>query len=104
MVGASLHTLTVVFSLVSGTTAGILSLLAWESLRQSPFGRAVVVLSFVMAVFTLYHVFVLVYPNPEVLVQVFKSLVFTGVALFVWTMVWCQYRLRTTVVTGQAND
>ena len=104
MVGESLYTLTVVFSLVSGTAAGILSLLMWESLHRSPFGRAVFVLSFVMALFTFYHVFILVYPSPSVFVQVSKSLVFTGVAIFVWMMVWSQHRLRTVAVGGQADD
>lgn len=100
MEGESLYTLTVVFSLVSGTAAAILSLLTWESLHRSPFGRAVFVLSFVMGVFTFYHVFILVYPTQSVFVQVFKSLVFTGVAVFVWMMVLSQHRLRTVAVEG----
>lgn len=96
--GGTLYTLTVVFSLVSGTAAGLLSLLAWETLRQSPFGRAVFVLSLIMGCFILYHVFALLYEGQVVVLQSFKSVLFTGTAAFIWTMVWSQHRVRTNPV------
>lgn len=100
MAGDVLYTVSLAFSLVSGTAAGLLSLLTWESLRQSPFGRAVFVLSVVMVVFTLYHVFLLVYPTPPPITQAFKSLLFTGVTAFVWMLVWSQRRLTTDTTEG----
>ena len=95
MVGEVLYNLTVAFSLVAGSAAGLLSLLTWETLRRSPFGRAVFVLSLVMVLFILYHVVVLVSPTPPPYVLVFKSALFTGVAVFIWMLVWSQRRMRS---------
>lgn len=103
MVGDVLYTLTIAFSLVSGTAAGLLSLLTWETLRRSPFGRAVFVLSVVMGLFTLYHVSVLVFAEPPLVVRTVKSVLFTGVAAFIWLMIWSQYRVRTSPIERGAG-
>lgn len=100
MVGGTLETLTVAFSLVSGTAAGLMSLLAWETLRRSPFGRAVFILSLVMVTFIGYHLVVLILDTSLPLIQTFKSTLFTGAAVFVWMMVWSQHRVRTSPVEG----
>ncbi|MFB6239949.1 MAG: hypothetical protein ABEH81_16590 [Halopenitus sp.] len=94
MPGEALFTLTVAFSLVTGTAAGLLSLLTWEILRRSPLGQAVFVLSIVLVIFILYHVIVLLSPNPPMVAQLFKSAMFTGATVFIWTMVWIQRRMR----------
>lgn len=94
MAGGALFTLSVVFSLVTGTAAAILSLLLLEILRRSPFGRAVLVLSLVMATFVIYHMTLLLSPGLPVLAEAAKSAMYTGVAVFVWVMVWSQYRIR----------
>ena len=95
MASETLYNLTVAFSLVTGSAAGLLSLLTWETLRRSPFGRAVFVLSVVMVLFIVYHVVLLVSPAAPAYAGVFKSALFTGVALFVWMLVWSQHRLRS---------
>lgn len=94
MQGGSVFTLTVALSLVAGTAAVLLSLLTWEILRQSPLGKAVVVLSLMLVVFTLYHIVVLVSPNTPTVLELFKSAMFTGATVFIWTMVWIQHRMR----------
>lgn len=94
MAGETVYNLTVAFSLVTGSAAGLLSLLTWETLRRSPFGRAVFVLSVVMVIFIVYHVLLLVSPSPPAYAGLFKSALFTGVALFVWMLVWSQHRLQ----------
>ena len=94
MVAEPLYDLTVAFSLAAGTAAGLLSLLTWEALRRSPFGRAVFVLSLVMVLFIAYHVVVLVWPSLPGFAVLFKSVLFTGVAVFVWMLVWSQRRLQ----------
>lgn len=101
MPGAPFYTLTVTFSLVTGTAAGILSLLTWETLRRSPFGRAVFVLSLVMVVFILYHTFLLVFPTPPLILHAFKSITFTGVAIFIWMLIWSQRRIQAAPVVGE---
>lgn len=94
MPGGALFTFTVAFSLVTGTAAGLLSLLTWEILRRSPLGQAVFVLSIVLVIFILYHVIVLLSPDPPMVAHLFKSAMFTGAAVFIWTMVWNQRRMR----------
>lgn len=94
MVSETIHDLTIAFSLATGAAAGLLALLTWETLRQSPFGRAVFVLSLLMVLFILYHLALLVLPGTSVVVRLFKSALFTGTAIFVWMLVWSQRRLR----------
>lgn len=103
MVSDALYDLTVAFSLATGTAAGLLSLLTWETLRQSPFGRAVFVLSLVMVLFIAYHVVLLVSPTSAVFATLFKSALFTGTAVFVWLLVWSQHRLRAPPGKGSAE-
>ena len=95
MASEVIYNLTVAFSLAAGSAAGLLSLLTWESLRRSPFGRAVFVLSLVMVLFIAYHVLLLVSPSAPTFVPVFKSGLFTGVTVFIWMLVWSQRRLRS---------
>ncbi len=95
MVGETLYNLSVAFSLAAGSAAGLLSLLTWEALRQSPFGRAVFFLSVVLVVFIAYHVVLLVSPPAGGVVAVLKSVMFTGVAFFIWMLVWSQHRLQS---------
>ena len=103
MAGEVLHNLTVAFSLATGSAAGLLSLLTWETLRRSPFGRAVFVLSLVMVLFIAYHVVVLVALTPPPYVLVFKSVLFTGVAIFIWMLVWSQRRMRSRPETERVS-
>ena len=100
MVSETLYNLTVVVSLAAGSAAGLLSLLTWESLRRSPFGRAVSVLSLVLVVFIAYHVVLLVWPSAPGIVAAFKAAMFTGLAVFIWLLVWSQHRLRSRPTSG----
>lgn len=95
MVSETVYNLTVAFSLATGSAAGLLSLLTWETLRRSPFGRAVFVLSLVLVLFIVYHVVLLVGLPATGLLPVFKSAMFTGVTVFIGLLVWSQHRLRS---------
>lgn len=95
-----LFTLSVTYSLITGTAAGLLSLQAYEILRRSPFGRAVFVLSLVMVVFILYHAVLLLFPTTPPIATLIKSLLFTGVAIFTGLMILSQHRMRTHEVPG----
>lgn len=94
MAGNALFNLSVAFSLISGTAAGLLALLTWKILRRSPFGKAVFVLSSVMILFTVYHVMLLVNPSLALILRELNSVVLTGACVFVWSMIWSQRRLR----------
>lgn len=92
--GGAFYDLTVAFSIVTGTAAALLALLTWETLRRSPFGRAVFVLSLVMVLFIVYHVVLAVAPSEPDYAGIVKSALFTGVTLSIWTFVWSHHRLR----------
>lgn len=100
MVSETVYNLTVAFSLAAGSAAGLLSLLTWETLRRSPFGRAVFVLSLVLVVFIAYHVVLLVAPPAAGVLAVFKSAMFTGIAVFIGLLVYSQHRLRARPEPG----
>lgn len=100
MVWDSLVTVTLLFSIITGTAASLLSVLTLEILKRSPFGRAVFVLSLVLALFVLYHVALFLVPGRLILEHAFKSAMYTGVAAFVWLMVWSQHRLRREPSNG----
>lgn len=84
----------IIFSLVTGTAAGLLSLLTWEILKRSPFGRAVLVLTGAMALFTVYHAVSLFIPGSTVALGLLKSGLFTGVAAFILLLVVKEHRMR----------
>ena len=100
MTPAGVEGLGVVFSLVTGTAAGLLSLLTWEILKRSPFGRGVQVLSVAMWLFILYHALILVVPEAVVLVGIVKSGLFTGIAIFILLLILNDHRLRHSIDPG----
>lgn len=48
----------------------------------------------VQVVFVLYHVLLLAIGTELVFLRVLRSLVLTGVAVYVWLVAWSRYRLR----------
>lgn len=97
------HGLGIVFALITGTAAGLLSLLTWEILKQSPFGRGVLVLSIAMFLFVGYHTLALVFPAAEVLLELVKSGLFTGVAVFILLLIVNEHRIKDTADTGHTR-
>ncbi len=94
MVGASVHTVTLLFAVIMGTAAAILSVLTLEVLWRSPFGKAVVVISIVLGLFVVYHALLLVQPGRALIDGWFTSVMYGGVAVSVWLIVWNQHRIR----------
>lgn len=88
MVGDSLFQLSITFALVAGTAASLLALLTWKVFRQSSFGRAIFFLTFFMSVFILYHAVLLSVAGNTVVLNIIESIVYTGFAIVVWTIVW----------------
>lgn len=95
------YDLSIGFAIVTGTGAGLLSLLSWGMFRRSPLGRAILVLSTTMSTFILYHVLVLGLPNHPFFLRLLESLAYTGVAVFVLLMVLSQRRLRRQAERGR---
>lgn len=86
--------LAVAFALVTGTAAGLLSLLTWEIFRYSPLGRVVFALSTVMSLLILYHVLLLVFQAEPFVAELVRSVAYTGLVVFILLMIRVQYRLH----------
>lgn len=86
MPGDPLFHLTVTFALITGTAAGVLSLLSWEVFRHSAMGRVVFLFTVLMTVFILYHALLMVRGEPSAVLQALESLFYTGLAVFALLM------------------
>ncbi len=75
-------------ALMLGTAALLLSLLTWEVFRESPLGRGIFILSFLMSAFILYHATLVVLDGVPIGIAAVESLLYTGFAVIVWWMVW----------------
>lgn len=98
----TLYELTLVLSLVAGAIALVLSLLAVEILRRSPFGRVVITLTVVIGLFNLYHLVALLAADLVFVVAVAKSVTLTGVLVFVALTVQMDRQVRSN--TEQTGD
>lgn len=100
MPGETLFTATVVFAIIAGTAAGVLSVLAFEVFSHSPFGRAVSVLSTMLVLFILYHTTIVLLPDLAMVAEGFKSVVLTSAAVFIWIMAWSQFQMDRRAGSG----
>lgn len=100
MVEGVMYELTVTFSLVAGTAALLLSLLLWDTLYRTPFGRAVFAIAVLMGLFSLYHVVVLTLPERLFVTTAAKSVTLTGAVVVVGLMIRLDRRLRDRTTGG----
>ncbi|WP_323192536.1 hypothetical protein [Halostella sp. PRR32] len=97
MVDTTFHTLSALFALVSGTAAGLLSLLFWRVLRESPFGTVIALLSGTMSAMIIYHVVLfLVEPN-ILLLDTLRSALYTVIAIFLWLVIVTHQQIDSSV-------
>lgn len=88
-----LFNVTVAFAVVTGTAAGLLSLLTWRVFRHSPFGRVVFALSLLLFVFILYHVLLIASQSEPTFARVVFSVTYTALVAFIWLAVRAQRQL-----------
>ena len=98
MVDSTLHTLSVIFAIVSGTGAGILALLFWRILRESPFGRIIALLSATLTATIIYHVILFIGEPDTVLFDVIRSSLYTLVAIFLWVVIATHQQIENSAV------
>lgn len=91
----TLYELSIVFALVTGTAAGVLALLTWRILRRSLFGAAVLVLTLVLVLFSIYHAIALLGVEQPLVNRIVKAIMFTGSALFIGLLVRAQLRIQS---------
>jgi len=98
MVDTTFHTLSALFALVSVTAAGLLSLLFWRVLRESPFGTVIALLSGTMSAMIVYHVILfLVEPN-TLLLDTLRSALYTVIAIFLWLVIVTHQQIDSSAV------
>ncbi|WP_207592991.1 hypothetical protein [Halomontanus rarus] len=96
MFDASLQTVSILFAIIGGTAAGVLSFLLWNVLRETPFGTVVALLSLTLSGVTLYHV-VLFVGGESVFLDTLRSAMHTIVAIFLWLVIATNEQIQQTV-------
>ncbi|SFR97849.1 hypothetical protein SAMN05216559_1926 [Halomicrobium zhouii] len=94
MTDTIVHALGIPFATVTGAAAGVLAVLSWQLFRESPFGRAVALLSVVASVITFYHVLLLALGSETFVLQALRSGVNTVIAGVLLLVVHEHRRLR----------
>lgn len=100
MVDSTVHTLSALFAIVTGTGAGILALLFWRVLRESPFGTVIGLLSVTLTATSAYHVVLFVAAPDAVVLDTLRSGLYTIVAIFLWLVIATHRQIEDTAVTG----
>lgn len=100
MVNTSIHTLSILFAIIAGTGAGILALLFWGLLRESPFGTIVVLLSVTMSVMVFYHVILFVARPESLFLNTLRSALYTIIAIFLWLVIATHQQIHHSASGG----
>lgn len=100
MVDTTIHTLSALFALISGTGAGALSVLVWKLLRQSPFGTIVALLSATMSGMIIYHAVLFVFSPDSLFLNTLRSALHTVLAIFLWLVIATHQQLHHTASGG----
>lgn len=103
MVNTTVHTLGAIFAIISGTGAGFLALLFWHVLRESPFGTVVALLSGMMSAMIVYHVVLFVVDPDTLLVEIFRSGLYTIVAIVLWLVVVTHQQIKHSATGGDSR-
>lgn len=101
MVDTTLHALGAAFAIVAATGAGVLSVLAWRLLRESPFGTVIALLSVTMSGLIAYHVVLFVLGSESLFLDTLRSGLHSVLAIFLWLVIATHEQLQDSVVEGQ---
>ena len=100
MVDTTVHTLSTLFAVITATGAGFLSILYWQTLRESPFGTVIALLTLTMSAMIVYHVGVFLVEPDTMLLETLRSALYTVVAIFLWLVVATHQRIDNSAGTG----
>lgn len=87
MVDSTVHTLSVLLAIISGTGAGLLALLFWRVFHESPFGTIVALLSATMSGMIIYHVILFLIAPDSLFLDTLRSALYTILAIFLWLVI-----------------
>lgn len=100
MVDTTAHTLSTLFAVITATGAGVLSILYWQTLRESPFGTVIALLTLTMSAMIVYHVVVFLVEPDTVLLETLRSALYTVVAIFLWLVVVTHRQIDNSAGVG----
>lgn len=100
MVDSAIHTLSVLFAIISGTGAGLLALLFWQILGESPFGTIIALLSATMSGMIIYHVILFLLAPDSLLLDTLRSALYTILAIFLWLVIATHQQIKQTASGG----
>lgn len=92
--------MSVLFALVSGTAAGLLSLLFWRVLRESPFGTVIALLSGTMSAMIIYHIILFLVEPDTLLLDTLRSALYTVIAIFLWLVIVTHHQIDSSAAGG----
>lgn len=98
IVNTKIHTLSALFAIVSGTGAGLLALLFWQVLRESPFGKVILLLSITMSAMIAYHVVLFIFEPDTLLLDAVRSVLYSIVAIFLWLVIITHQQIKNSAV------
>ncbi|WP_306061082.1 hypothetical protein [Natronococcus wangiae] len=97
MIDASLQTASILFAIIGGTAAGVLSLLLWGILRETPFGTIVALLTLTLSGVILYHVFLIIAGGESIFLDTLRSAMHTVVAIFLLLVIATHEQIQQSV-------
>jgi hypothetical protein len=100
MVDTSAHTLSVLFAVITATGAGFLSILYWHTLRESPFGMVIALLTLTMSAMIVYHIVLFLVEPDTLFLDTLRSALYTVVAIFLWLVVATHRRIKNSAAEG----
>ncbi|WP_276255562.1 hypothetical protein [Halomontanus rarus] len=100
MTDTALHALSVLFAIVGGTGAGVLALLSWGVLRESPFGTVVALLSITLSGMIAYHAILFVLEPDSLFLDTLRSALQTVVAIFLWLVIATHQHIEHSATGG----
>lgn len=104
MVDSTVHTLSVLFAIISGTGAGLLALLCWRDFRESPFGTIVALLSATMSGMIFYHVVLFLLSPESLFLDTLRSSLYTIIAIFLWLVIVTHQQIKDAAAGGGVRD
>lgn len=100
MVDTAVHTLSALFAVITATGAGFLSILYWHTLRESPFGMVIALLTLTMSAMIMYHIVLFLLEPDTLILDTLRSGLYTAIAIFLWLVVATHQRIKNSAVEG----
>ena len=96
----ALFYLSIPFAIITGTGAGLLTLLSWRTFRESPFGIVIGLLAIVMSAATIYHTILLTVGAESTVLRAFRAGIYTILTLTIWIVIFQNKTIQNRATRG----